>query len=146
MKYAALVYIHGGEFEWGSSDLFDGKYLSAYGGIIVVTFNYRLELLGFLQLDENDAPGNVCIWDQKRVLEWVNKTIESFGGDKAKVSILGLSAGAVSATILVLYPENKGLFQRVLVHGHSVTSPEYKWNSGNTLETDYVVRSLGCSS
>jgi neuroligin len=75
------VYIHGGGFKWGSSDLFDGKYLSAYGGIIVLTFNYRLGLLGFLRLDENDAPSNVGIWDQKLVLEWVNNNKVSFGGD-----------------------------------------------------------------
>lgn len=59
MALAVMVYFHGGGFDWGSGNIFDGKYLAAYGNVIVVTLNYRLGLFGFLRLDDIRAPGNL---------------------------------------------------------------------------------------
>jgi carboxylesterase type B len=95
------VYIYGGGFSEGSGavPVYDGEGL-ARKGIVVVTFNYRLGVLGFLAHPEltkespNQASGNYGLLDQIAALRWVRDNIEGFGGDPACVTIGGQSAGA----------------------------------------------------
>jgi carboxylesterase type B len=84
-KRAVMVYIHGGSYIMGggSSYFFGPAYLMEQD-VILVTFNYRLGALGFLQLD-GAQPGNAAIHDQLAVLKWVKENIEAFGGDPGKV-------------------------------------------------------------
>jgi len=120
-KLAVFVYIHGGGYTEGSGaiDVYDGEEL-AKKGIIVVTINYRLGVLGFLAHPELTAEsphhvsGNYGILDQRAALEWINKNIEVFGGDPSRVAIAGQSAGAGSVNSLILMPQAAGLFQRAI--------------------------------
>ncbi|XP_032511400.2 juvenile hormone esterase-like isoform X4 [Danaus plexippus] len=118
-----LVYIHGGAFIFGSG----GK--SLYGpdflvqkGVIVVTFNYRLGLLGFLCLRIKEAPGNAGIKDQLAALRWVKKNIGAFGGDSNNITIMGESAGATSASLLLISDAAAGLFNRAIMQSAGDTN------------------------
>ena len=115
-----MVWIHGGGFMTGSSDYYISDTLSAYGGVIVVTFNYRLAIFGFLSTADEHAPGNVAFMDQRLVFKWVNENIEAFGGDPKRVTIFGESAGGMSVTYQSLFPKNEGLFQRGIAQSGSL--------------------------
>jgi len=116
------VYIYGGGFSEGSGavPVYDGEGL-ARKGIVVVTFNYRLGVLGFLAHPEltkespNQASGNYGLLDQIAALRWVRDNIEGFGGDPACVTIGGQSAGGMSVHSLIASPLAKGLFHRAVV-------------------------------
>jgi para-nitrobenzyl esterase len=116
-KLAVLVYIHGGAFTEGSGsiDVYDGQEL-AKKGIIVITINYRLGVLGFLAHPEltaespNHVSGNYGFLDQIAALKWISENIAAFGGDPSRVTISGQSAGAASVNVLIISPLAKGLF------------------------------------
>ena len=117
-----LVYIHGGAFQEGSGSVavYDGSSL-AQKGLVVVTINYRLGILGFfahpdLSADSpHQASGNYGLLDQVAALQWVKKNIAAFGGDPENVTVAGQSAGAMSVFLLTASPFAKGLFKRVIV-------------------------------
>jgi len=125
-KLAVLVYIHGGGFTEGSGaiDVYDGEELSQKG-IIVVTINYRVGVLGLLVHPElsaespNHVSGNYGYLDQIAALQWVQENIANFGGDPERVTIAGQSAGASSVRALIISPLAKGLFQRAITESGS---------------------------
>lgn len=120
-KRPVMVWIYGGGFGSGGSTvpLYDGEDL-AKKGIVVVTINYRVGILGFLAHPELSAEnpdqtsGNYGILDQIAALEWVKKNIDAFGGDPDNVTIAGQSAGAYSVNALVVSPKAKGLFHKAI--------------------------------
>lgn len=120
-RLPVMVWIHGGGFErgTGSATGYDGENL-ARKGVVVVTINYRLGILGFLALPQLSAEsphhssGNYGFMDQIATLEWVRRNIAAFGGDPKRVTIFGQSAGAVSVNVLMASPLAKGLFQRAI--------------------------------
>jgi para-nitrobenzyl esterase len=121
-----LVWIYGGAFTGGSSAvaLYDGEAL-ARKGLVVVTFNYRVGVLGFLAHPELTreskfhASGNYGLLDQIAALRWVQTNIAAFGGDPRRVTIGGQSAGAASVHILTASPLAKGLFHQAIAQSGS---------------------------
>ncbi|CAG9787596.1 unnamed protein product [Diatraea saccharalis] len=113
--FAVMVFIHGGAFKWGSGndDNYGPDFLMAHN-VVLVTFNYRLETLGFLCLDTEEVPGNAGMKDQVLALEWVKENINNFGGDPDNITIFGESAGGASAALHLLSPMSKGLFRRCI--------------------------------
>ncbi|KAK3847200.1 MAG: Alpha/Beta hydrolase protein [Linnemannia gamsii] len=98
-----MVYIHGGGFTTfaGSTVLFEPGNLVSRGGVVVVTINYRLGMLGFTEnsaFPRSEIPGNQAIHDQILALRWVKNHITNFGGDPARVTVVGESAGALTTT------------------------------------------------
>jgi para-nitrobenzyl esterase len=121
-----MVWIHGGAFRGGTGAVgtYDGAAF-ARDGVVCVTINYRLGMDGFGHLP--DAPDNRGLLDQLAALRWVRDEIAAFGGDPARVTIAGESAGAMSAVTLLASPAGAGLFRRVIAQsgaGHHVQSPE----------------------
>lgn len=116
------VYIHGGAFLYGSGTgpWIDGAHLAREHGVVVVTLNYRLGLLGGLFLGDYDPRcANLSIQDQTQALRWVRENIAAFGGDADQVTIGGESAGAMSVLALLTAPDAHGLFHRAVVEsGH----------------------------
>ena len=116
-----LVYIYGGGFSSGSGDcpIYDGEAL-AKTGMVVVTFNYRVGVLGFLAHpeltaeSEHHASGNYGLMDQVAALHWVKDNIRGFGGDPSRVAIAGQSAGAMSVQDLLASPLARGLFHAAI--------------------------------
>jgi para-nitrobenzyl esterase len=108
-----LVWIHGGSFMNGSSSVaeYNGAAF-ARDGVVCVTINYRLAAEGFLFLDDGDA--NLGLLDQLAALRWVQGNISAFGGDPARVTIAGESAGAMSVTTLLSMPLAAGLFAQAI--------------------------------
>jgi para-nitrobenzyl esterase len=113
-----IVWIHGGGLVVGAArePLFDGEEL-AKKGIVVVTLDYRLGVLGFFAHPEltkespHHASGDYGFLDELAALEWIHHNIAAFGGDPNKVTIFGQSAGALSVNALVASPLAKGLFR-----------------------------------
>ena len=120
-KRPVLFWIHGGAWTRGSGSTptYDGAAL-ARRGVIVVTTNYRLGVLGFLAHPEltaesdHHASGNYAILDHVAALKWVQKNIAAFGGDPAKVTIFGESAGSWSVNVTQATPLAKGLFRAAI--------------------------------
>ncbi|XP_039254358.2 cAMP-regulated D2 protein-like [Styela clava] len=127
-KLAVMVYIYGGAFMAGGNaiPLYDARYLSEWGDIIVVTINYRLGAFGFFYQDDGTstaALGNFGIYDQIKALEWVHRHIADFGGDPNQVTLFGQSAGAQSIAVLMLQDEVNHLFQRVVMQSNPFGLP-----------------------
>ncbi|MEO5493554.1 MAG: carboxylesterase family protein [Sphingomonas sp.] len=113
-----MVFIHGGGFVVGSKDaaVQDGASF-ARDGIVYVAINYRMGVDGFLPIP--GVPTNLGLRDQIAALTWVRDNIAAFGGDPAKVTVFGESAGAMSIANLIASPLAKGLFARAIVEsGH----------------------------
>jgi para-nitrobenzyl esterase len=108
-----LVWIHGGSFMNGSSSVadYDGAAF-ARDGVVCVSVNYRLSAEGFLYL--GDGVANLGLLDQLAALRWVQDNISSFGGDPARVTVAGESAGAMSVTTLLSMPLSSGLFGQAI--------------------------------
>jgi para-nitrobenzyl esterase len=114
-----MVWLHGGGFTIGSgsSPGYDGARFARRHDVVVVTINYRLGVLGFLDLSEREgfeASANSGLLDQVRALEWVRDNIATFGGDADNVTIFGESAGAASVASLMAAPSAAGLFHKAI--------------------------------
>lgn len=116
-----MVWLHGGSNTAGSGtqSTYDGVSLTARG-VVVVTINYRLGVLGFFSHPELSAKsphhssGNYGLLDQLAALGWVQRNIAEFGGDPRNVTLMGESAGAIDAAMLMTSPLAGGLFRRVI--------------------------------
>lgn len=108
-----MVWIQGGAYTFGTSALpeYDGSTL-ARGGVVVVTFNYRVGLEGFGHVE--GTPANRGLLDQVAALEWVQDNIGAFGGDPDRVTVFGQSAGGGSVAALLAMPRAVGLFRRAI--------------------------------
>jgi para-nitrobenzyl esterase len=124
-----MVWIHGGAFVVGESDDYDATQLVENGNVIVVTFNYRLGVLGFFAdpaLDvKHHAVANYGLMDQQFALKWVRQNIARFGGNPHQVTIFGESAGGLSVLCHLASRKSAHLFRRAIVESgaYAVTSP-----------------------
>ena len=89
-------------------------------GVIYVTFNYRLDVLGNLNTEDEHAPGNYALKDILLALQWVQSSIESFGGDPNNVILMGPSVGGVFVQALILSEHARGLFHKAISMGGSL--------------------------
>ncbi|KAM9854903.1 carboxylesterase 3 [Aulostomus maculatus] len=124
-KLPVMVWIHGGGLTMGAASQYDGAPLVAYENIVMVIIQYRLGILGLLSTGDEHAQGNWGFLDQLAALRWVQENIEAFGGDPQTVTIAGESAGAISASILTLSPQAKGLFHRAIFQSGVATLGTY---------------------
>jgi para-nitrobenzyl esterase len=127
--YPVMVWIHGGAFLNGESTEYDPTKLVEQG-VVVVTINYRLGMMGFLAHPAIDnGPGvastNYGLLDQQLALHWVQDNIGSFGGDKTNVTIFGESAGGFSVHSQLVMPNAHGLFAKAIIESGAY---------GNTLQ------------
>jgi para-nitrobenzyl esterase len=129
-----MVWLHGGSNTVGSGtqSTYDGVSLTRHG-VLLVTLNYRLGVMGFFSHPEltaespHHSSGNYGLLDQLAALNWVKQNIAQFGGDPDNVTLFGESAGAIDAARLMTSPLAEGLFKRVI----SESGPAFE--SGQTL-------------
>jgi len=123
-KKAVMVFIHGGAFNFGSGslDFYSPDYLLDEN-VIVITLNYRLNVLGFLNLGIDDCSGNMGLKDQLFALKWIKENISAFGGDANNITIFGESAGSASVHCHILSPKSTGMFQKAIMQSGCVFNP-----------------------
>jgi len=129
-----MVWIHGGSLTGGASSetLYDGSAI-AMRGLVVVSINYRLGVLGYLAHPglSSESPdgisGNYGLLDQIEALRWVKRNITAFGGNPENVAIAGESAGALSVMYLMASPMARGLFHKaILESAYMISTPELR--------------------
>ena len=127
-----MVWVHGGGFHSGagSEALFDGTAF-AESGVVLVTFNYRLNVFGSFahpllsKESGHRASGNYGLMDQVAVLRWVQKNISAFGGDPDRVTLFGESAGGRAVALLMVAPSSRGLFHRAIAESGAVRAVSF---------------------
>jgi para-nitrobenzyl esterase len=129
-RLPVMVWVHGGGFTGGSgADLrADGQRLAAEGAV-VVTLNYRSGLFGFLahpalsRESTDGVSGNWGLLDQLAALAWVRENAQAFGGDPARITAFGVSAGSASLSLLLAAPRARGAFDRAILHSPGAARP-----------------------
>lgn len=124
-----MVWIYGGGYFTGSGDdrqTRGDQMVKTFGDIVVVTFNYRLGVLGFLGSESmrrytyektgDNTTGNMGFLDQVMLLRWVRENVAAFGGDSDNVMLFGESAGAGSISVHLTSPRSHGLFHKAAMH------------------------------
>lgn len=151
-KLPVMAWIHGGSFVAGSSAGYSGAELARKYGVIVVTLNYRLGALGWLSLpglsaEAGGQSGNYGLQDQQAALRWVQANISAFGGDPAKVTVAGESAGGMSVCAHLASPQSAGLFRAAIIQSGLCTSPgnAVTPTQAETRNTRYATN-LGCQA
>jgi para-nitrobenzyl esterase len=124
-----MVWVHGGAYLIGSANqpLYHGRAMASGGDVIVVTVNYRLGALGFLDLSAFNTARhrfdtNLGLRDVLFALQWVRDNIAAFGGDPDRVTLFGESAGAGIITTLLTSPAATGLFSAAIAQSSPATS------------------------
>jgi para-nitrobenzyl esterase len=119
-----MVWVHGGAYIFGSGSqpLYDGSVLADGSDVVVVTINYRLGALGFVDFSSAGFDSNVALRDVLAALRWVQDNIAGFGGDPHRVTLFGESAGAGIVTTLLAVPQAAGLFSRAIAQSSPATS------------------------
>jgi para-nitrobenzyl esterase len=117
-----MVWMHGGGFEQGSGSApgYEGGGFARHQDVVVVCVNHRLNVLGYLYLDDLAGPefassGNAGQLDLIAALQWVRDNIAQFGGDPNNVMIFGQSGGGAKVSTLLAMPAAKGLFHRAAI-------------------------------
>ncbi len=145
-----MVWVHGGAFIAGSGSArwYDGGRFAAGGDVVVVTINYRLGALGFLELggvadDRYRSAGNCGVLDQLAALRWVQDNIASFGGDPARVTVFGESAGAMSIGLMLAMPAARGLFGQAILQSGAAST--YRGREEALGVTEQLIHAFGGS-
>uniref|UniRef100_U5ESU7 Carboxylic ester hydrolase n=1 Tax=Corethrella appendiculata TaxID=1370023 RepID=U5ESU7_9DIPT len=128
---AMLVWIYGGGFMSGTStlDIYNAEILAAVGNVIVASMQYRVGAFGFLYLapylsgNEDEAPGNVGLWDQALAIRWLKENAKAFGGDPDLITLFGESAGGSAVSLHLLSPVTKGLSKRGILQSGTLNAP-----------------------
>jgi para-nitrobenzyl esterase len=146
-----MVWVHGGGFTGGSGSqaLYEGASFATRGDIVLVTINYRLGVLGYLDLARHadqleGAASNLGQLDQIAALEWVRDNIEAFGGDPSQVTIFGESAGGMAVSSLMAMPGAKGLFRGVIAQSGAAHATLSKEDAATVVEA--LLDELGIAS
>ncbi|NP_001273822.1 acetylcholinesterase-like [Musca domestica] len=137
-----LIWIYGGGFMTGSAtlDIYNAEIMSAVGNVIVASFQYRLGAFGFLHLSpvmpgfEEEAPGNVGLWDQAMALRWLKENARAFGGNPEWMTLFGESAGSSSVNAQLMSPVTRGLVKRGMMQSATMNAPWSHMTSEKAVE------------
>lgn len=127
VKYPVMVFVHGESYEWNSGNPYDGSVLASFGQMVVVTINYRLGILGFLNANVDKfarAPANYGLMDIIAALHWIQENIEAFGGNPKSVTLAGHGTGAACVNFLIAssaVPEGLLFHKAILMSGSGLT-------------------------
>ena len=140
-----IVFIHGGAFVIGSNDdRLYGPEILMDKDIVLVCINYRLGPLGFLSLETDACPGNLGLHDQYLALDWIKNNIAFFNGDADNITLMGESAGAMSALLHSASPFSKHLFHKIIALSGTPSTVFLKPNRTPRLYAHALAQKLGC--
>jgi carboxylesterase type B len=147
-KLPVYVYIHGGGLVGGSSNQVDMAEIVQRTGVIGVSINYRMGAFGFFSTpgltDESGESGNYGFQDQQLALRWVQENAAAFGGDPARVTLGGESAGAWSVCMHLVSPGSQGLFAQAIMQSSAALCPTQTQEQAEALGSGLADR-VGCS-
>ncbi|KAL9894042.1 acetylcholine esterase [Glossina fuscipes fuscipes] len=137
-----LIWIYGGGFMTGSAtlDIYNADIMSAVGNVIVASFQYRVGAFGFLHLSpvmpgfEEEAPGNVGLWDQALAIRWLKENARAFGGNPDWMTLFGESAGSSSVNAQLMSPVTRGLVKRGMMQSGTMNAPWSHMTSEKAVE------------
>ncbi|WP_105968143.1 carboxylesterase family protein [Streptomyces geranii] len=131
-RLPVMVWIHGGAYTNGVADTpaYDPAALVREQRVIVVAVTYRLGLFGYL--GHADRPANLGLYDQIEALRWIQRNIESFGGDPGSVTLFGESAGGDAVAHLMIADGTRGLFRRAIIQ----SAPLGVWRGREAMTRD----------
>lgn len=143
-KLPVMVFIHGGAYQWGdgNSTLYSPEYL-VNEGVVIVTLNYRLHVLGFSCLPGAGINGNAGLKDQLLALKWVNENIAHFNGDPENVTLFGESAGAASVHLHILSPKSRKYFHKAICQSGTAFG-DWAFKKDVVERTRLLGKFLGC--
>ncbi|KAM7211772.1 alpha/beta-hydrolase [Rhypophila decipiens] len=158
-----MLYLYGGGLTSGSgkNTNTDGTNLASRGDVVVVSVNYRVGTIGFLNLNDGVHNGNYALSDMTSALQWVNKYIKYFGGDPDRVTLFGESSGAHSTHMMLGVKKAEGLFHRAIMQsgpdgwpsaGAAQSAPLLSYPQYDTLQHNYetatkaVLKEAGCAN
>ena len=143
---AIMLWLHGGSFLYESSmgafNSYNGQMLAAVGDVIIVSANYRLDVLGWMSTS-GGVPANLGLSDQRLAMQWLRDNAAAFGGDPARVTLWGESAGAISTMAHLVTPASKGLFKRAILQS-SLGIPFFP-ASLSTQFGNFLAITVGCA-
>jgi len=131
-----MIFIHGGDFNFGTGNAYKGTEMVRLYDVIVVTFNYRLGAFGFAFDPKSNLSGNYGLLDQQMVLKWVNSNIQEFGGDPNRVTLFGEEAGASSVHLHLLKGEQ--LFQNVIIQSATYNDGLWTYNKSSDVYNKFI--------
>ncbi|CAG7835486.1 unnamed protein product [Allacma fusca] len=138
-----MLYIHGGGV-YGNGTRYGAKYFMDED-VILVTFEYRLGILGHFTTGTSEYPGNIGGRDRIQALKWLQDNIAAFGGDPKRVVIFGNSSGAMYVHELLFSPMSEGLFSKAIIQsGTTLPRNRVLSNSAATIRT--VTEQVGCGA
>lgn len=150
-----MVWVHGGGFQTGSAH--EPYYIGdnmATEGVVIVSMNYRLGVLGFLATEElaNESEdgsfGNYGMADQTAAMEWVQRNVAAFGGDPDNVTLFGESAGGASVCGHLASPLSEGLFHKAMIQSgggcNRLQPADDAFAAGDALLDDFDCRDIAC--
>jgi para-nitrobenzyl esterase len=147
-KRPVMVWLHGGAFAYGSGNraVTEGANLARRGDVVVVSVNHRLNICGYLHLDDIGGErfagsGNAGSLDMVAALSWVRDNIAAFGGDPACVTVFGESGGGGKVSALLVMPAAKGLFHRAAIQSGAAVRFTTRERANALAES--VVKQLG---
>lgn len=152
-----MIWIHGGGNVNGSTSepvpfvhtgvFYTGEFLAENHGVVVVSMNYRLGLFGFFghpDLWAEGSSGNQGLLDQQLAFQWVHDNIAKFGGDPAKVTIFGESAGSFDVCMHIAAPSSAGLFHRAISESGGCTTRMRTKTEAETAGINFAAH-VGCT-
>ncbi|CRL06415.1 CLUMA_CG019612, isoform A [Clunio marinus] len=142
-KVPVIFFVHGGAFMFGGSDAYGPENIMRSQNMILVTVNYRLGTLGFMTTEDEVISGNFGMKDQVEALKWVQRNIEAFNGDPAKITIVGFSAGGASVHLHYMSPLSEGLFNNGISHSSCALNPWVMMENGKE-KAHQVAKILNC--
>jgi len=143
-----IVFLHGGGLCLGAGEYYEADFLVDHG-VILITMNYRLDILGFFSLDSPRISGNQGLRDVQLALRWVHENIQYFGGDPDRVVISGQSGGSWATSMLYTSPLSESLFSGAIFEsGVSLGHLGYTYSSREEalLKSQLIATELGCYS
>ncbi|HEX2315524.1 MAG TPA: carboxylesterase/lipase family protein [Thermomonospora sp.] len=151
-RLPVMVWIHGGDNVMGNGSIYNAAKLARQGGVVVVTINYRLGVLGGLAHpgletgpDRRLQAGNYGLLDQQAALRWVRRNITAFGGNPGNVTVFGESAGSANTCANLASPVSAGLFHRAIPQSYACDTPT---RTEAKAEADAVTlaKAVGCET
>lgn len=142
-----VVIIYGGGYVAGDGHEYDwrGPQMAFFEDLVVVNFNYRLGVFGFLDLGLPDgAAGHQGHLDQVLALKWVNQYIKSFGGDPDRVTLFGVSAGSFSMSWHLLTGFSAGLFHAAVIDAGVLTYTQAETQKDHVSRAQRMVKASDC--